>query len=125
MMLFQSHNFFVWFPAAILAHHALEKLLKSALIQQGYTVGKGKREHGYVWGHNLRELARLLASRCSDFPEDTLDDLAVFDTFFDELRYPQAVEKVEGLGREEGMLFGRLMERLRPFAGPLPAWCNR
>lgn len=117
LKLFRSKNFFVWFSAAILAHHALEKILKSALICAGYRIAKGKPEDGCVWGHDLVRLAELLAQSRSDFPMEMLPDLAIFDAFFEELRYPQAVTKVEWLGQEEGVLLSQLMERLRPFAG--------
>jgi HEPN domain-containing protein len=117
LMLFRSPNFFVWFPAAILAHHALEKLLKSALIREGYAIAKGERPH-CVWGHDLVALARRLASKRPDFPLEVSRDLAVFDAFFDELRYPRAVERVDYLGQEERILFTQLMERIRPFAAP-------
>jgi len=90
MELFRSNNFFVWFPAATLAHHALEQVLKSALIRVGYTIAKGRPQDGYAWGHELVKLAQLLASKRQDFPLEILKDLAVFDAFFDELRYPQA-----------------------------------
>jgi hypothetical protein len=118
-MLFQSGNMFVWFPAAVLAHHTLETLLKSALIREGYTIAKGKPQDGCVWGHNLVELAQLLASKRQDFPCQLSKDLAVFDAFFNELRYPQTVEEVLELGQDEGILFSQLMEAIRPFAAPL------
>lgn len=120
-MLFRSSNFMLWFPAAILAHLALEQLLKSALLQAGCPIAQGKPQAGYAWGHKLVELAQLLASKRREFPSDILNGLAVFDAYFDELRYPQAVKKVEELGQEEGILLSRLMGCIRPFAAPLPA----
>jgi hypothetical protein len=68
VILFRSANPFVWFPAAILAHHALEQVLKSALIREGYAIARGKPQDGCVWGHSLVELAQLLASKRQDFP---------------------------------------------------------
>jgi hypothetical protein len=90
LTLFQSSNIFNWFPAAILAHHALEKLLKSALIREGCAITNGKPQEGCVWGHDLVKLAELLASKRQDFPRQLSEDLAVFDAFFDELRYPRS-----------------------------------
>jgi hypothetical protein len=122
MTLFQSKNFLEWFPAAILGHLALEQLLKSAAIQAGCPVTKGRPQEGRVWGHNLVALAQLLASKRRDFPADRLkEDLAVFDAYHDELRYPQAVERVRELGAEEGTQLSCLMEIIRLFAAPLPA----
>lgn len=119
MELFRSKNTFVLFPAAILPHHALEQVLKSALIRAGYSIGKGRHEDGFAWGHELVILAQHLASKRRDFPLEIFKDLAVFDAFFDELRYPQAVEKVECLGYEEGILLSHVMQCVRPFAAPL------
>lgn len=124
--LFQAKNYLQWFPAAVLGHLALEQLLKSAVIQAGCPVAKGRPQEGYAWGHNLVALAQLLASKRRDFPADMLkDDLAVFDAYHDELRYPQAVERVRELGAEEGILLSVLMESIRLYAAPLPAqWRN-
>jgi len=120
--LFQSKDYLVWFPAAVLGHLALEQLLKSAAIQAGCPVTKGSPQEGHAWGHDLVALAQLLASIRREFPAGTLkDDLAVFNAYHDELRYPQAVERVQGLGAEEGILLSGLMKCIRPFAAPLPA----
>jgi hypothetical protein len=120
MTLFRSKNFLVWFPAAVLGHLALEQLLKSALTQAGCPLRKGQTQAGYAWGHKLVELAQLLASKQRELPTDVLKDLAVFDAFFGELRYPQTVELVEELGPDEGDLLSDLMESIRPFAATLP-----
>src|SRR5437867_2990678 len=93
------HNFSFWFSASILGHHALEMLLKSALIRTGYTVANGKQEDGYVWGHDLGQLARLLASKRPGFSPH-LTHLARFDAF-QELRYPQTSPHVDYLGPGE------------------------
>jgi hypothetical protein len=92
-------HFFVWFPAAILARHALEQVLKSALLRAGYTIANGRPQDSYVWGHNLVKLAQILAAKREDSSLEILKDHpAVFDAFFCELRYSQATEKVEELG---------------------------
>jgi HEPN domain-containing protein len=121
-LLFNLNNPAVWFSASILGHHALEMLLKSALIQEGYTVVPGKPEDGFVWGHDLEELAKLLASKRSDFSLQISPRLARFDTFFNELRYPKALHNVDSLGpgEQEGMLLVGLMTLIRPFASRLP-----
>ena len=120
-----------WFAAAILGHHALEMLLKSALIQEGFTVANGKPEDGYVWGHCLEKLAKLLASKRQDFslqdsPRGTLPlgtcptYFARYDMFFDELRYPHASPNIVSLGpgQDETELLAQLMDLIRPFACP-------
>jgi hypothetical protein len=45
-ILFQSKTLLVWFPAAVLGHLALEQLLKSAVIQAGCPVTKGRPARG-------------------------------------------------------------------------------
>ena len=88
----------------------------------GCPVTKGRPQEGCAWGHNLVALARLLASKRREFPADVLkDNLAVFDAYHDELRYPQAVKQVQELGADEGILLSGLMESIRPYAAPLPA----
>jgi hypothetical protein len=120
--LFQSKNYLVWFPAAVLGHLALEKLLKSAAIQAGCPATTGKPQEGYAWGHSLVDLAQLLASKRREFPADVLkDDLAIFDAYHRELRYPRAVKQVLELGAEGRILLSALAESIRPYAAPLPA----
>jgi HEPN domain-containing protein len=113
-------NFPFWFSASILGHHALEMLLKSALIRAGYTIANRKQEDGYVWGHDLGGLATLLASKYPEFSPN-LTQLARFDAF-QELRYPQVSPHVEylGPGKNEAMCLADLMDSIRPFALPLP-----
>src|ERR1039458_1898349 len=63
------------FPAATLGHLALEGLLKTALIREGFTIfdpAKLKQlstpvltKDQCAWGHNLVALAKLLADRKS------------------------------------------------------------
>src|SRR5437762_12653986 len=111
-LLFEHPDLSFWFSASVLGHHALEMLLKSALIRVGCIVSRGKPEDGYVWGHDLEKLAPLLASKRQDFCTHVFSQLARFDAFFDELRYPKALNKVEtiGPGYVEAKLLGRLME---------------
>jgi HEPN domain-containing protein len=126
-LLFNLNNPYVWFSATLLGHHALEMLLKSALLREGCKIAKGD-----VWGHNLEKLAKLLASKRQDFslkisfhPEMPLLSrktyLARYDVFFDELRYPNATPNVDSLGpgRAEAELLAELMDGIRPFAFPL------
>jgi len=113
--------------------HALEMLLKSALIREGCPVEKGKPEDGFVWGHDLEKLVKLLTSKRRDFslqipvnPEMPLISsqtyLARDDVFFDELRYPTSSPNVDSLGpgEDEAALLATLMHGIRPFAFPLP-----
>jgi hypothetical protein len=113
--LFSRGNPLLYFPAATLAHHALEMYLKSALICEGMTVfnptilkslapGLGLTSSNCAWGHSLVDLARHLSERRTDFnlaPEVNIPGcfvllmpitlaagFALFDPFFSELRYP-------------------------------------
>lgn len=52
-----------WFPAAILAHHALEMLLKAALIATGDAVARNGPKDSSVWGHELPKLAGAARSK--------------------------------------------------------------
>ncbi len=118
-ILFETRNPTTWFSAAILGHHALEMLLKSALVCEGFTVAKGEPQHGFAWGHRLVELARLLVSRRREFPFDkSATVLARFDAFFDELRYPSDLEKVEELSEEDKHDLVEIADCIRPFAAP-------
>ena len=131
-LLFNLNDPFVWFSAALLGHHALEMLLKSALIRAGCPVEKGKTEAGFVWGHDLDKLAKLLASKRQDFSLQISPHLempliscttylARYDVFFNELRYPNASPNVDSLGpgRDEAELLAELMDGIRPLAFPL------
>lgn len=127
-LLFNLNNPSVWFSAAILGHHALEMLLKSALLREGCKIAKGD-----VWGHALEVLASRLVSKRPEFslkisPHPLLrlipckTYLARYDAFFNELRYPSASPNVDSLGpgRDEAELLSELMDSIRPFAFPLP-----
>lgn len=128
-LLFQTENPHLWFSAAILGHHALEMLLKAALIQEGFTVAKGKPQDGLVWGHRTEELAQLLHSKRPEFSINIPDKweflfdcptyLARYDAFFDELRYPTSpLQRVEtlGPGEHEIELLAELVRLILPFA---------
>lgn len=146
--LFASGNPFLYFPAATLGHHALEMYLKAALICEGMTVfdpkklrsldrAPGLRKKDCVWGHELVGLARKLSNRRGDFdltakldlpdcpevnmPKTLLAGLELFDPFFSELRYPQKLNKLDGVGQEEKLVLDRLVALLIPFAGKA-AW---
>jgi len=62
VLLFNVNNPFLWFSAAILGHHALEMLLKSALIRAACPVREGGGpEDDFVWGHDLEKPATFAA----------------------------------------------------------------
>lgn len=133
VLLFNVSNPFLWFSAAMLGHHALEMLLKSALIRAGCSVREGGRpEDGFVWGHDLEKLATLLHSARPDFsgnipphPEVELISVSTYfaryNAIFNELRYPQASRNVDSLGpgEDEAELLANMMKVIRPFAFPL------
>lgn len=114
-----------WFSASLLAHHAIELLLKSALIREGYTVKKGRPENGWVWGHDTEKLASLLGAKRPDFSRriaPAVKHLRRFDAFFNELRYPAITKDIDylGPGDEEANRLTGMMDLIRPFAFPLP-----
>jgi hypothetical protein len=140
--LFASGNPLLYLPAATLGHHALEMYLKSVLIREGMTVFNpvilpsldprlGLTRSDCAWGHNLVELAERLAERRKDFNLDAEMDLrechslpmpmtlragfALFDPFFSELRYPQELKKLGGVGEDEKLVLDVLVARLQPF----------
>ena len=134
-------------PGATLAHLSLEMFLKAALIFEGMTVFDPKLVHRLnpsvklekkdcVWGHQLVAHARLLAKRRPEFDlNDTLKvpfyfphegpvtierGFAVFDPFFFELRYPQALVNLDGVGPYDVVMLGNLVEALQPFLKVIP-----
>ena len=142
-----SRNPALYFPAATLGHHALEMYLKTALICEGMAVFDPHKlrlldpsirltKADCAWGHVLVDLARQLSTRRNDFDLaaklDLLDGLAldmpknlaagleVFDPFFSELRYPQELKKLKGVGEEEEKVLDRLVALLSPFARKTP-----
>jgi hypothetical protein len=113
--------------------------LKAALICEGLAVCEPRQASmlGLIaddcaWGHGLVGLARQLTSRRKDFdlaasldlpdcpgvtmPKTLLAGLELFDPFFSELRYPQKLKKLEGVGQEEKLVLDRLVALLIPFA---------
>ncbi len=88
-----------------------------------------------AWGHSLvvgkpPYLAEELSKRRPDFdlsaqitvpslvlemPMAMRDAFALFDPFFSELRYPQELKKMEGVGEEEKLVLDELVARLKPF----------
>ena len=142
--LFESHNPFLIFNAATLGHHCLEMYLKAALICEGCTIfdpNKVKYLDNSVklqpsdcaWGHDLVALAKQLAARRPDF--DLSEPMAfllpwhlwnhkgqptvergfeVFNPFFSELRYPQALS-MGGVGEDDRLPLKELVARLEPF----------
>lgn len=132
------------FPAATLEHLALEGLLKTALIREGFTIfdptklkqlSSGTlRKDQCAWGHTLVALARLLAGKRTEFelqkplrgvfppheyPVTIEGGLEIFDPYFSELRYPQQLNKVQGIGPDDVRLLDAIVYELLPFAGSL------
>jgi hypothetical protein len=124
----------VWFSASLVSHHAIEMMLKSALIRVGFVVTQERAELNHVWGHSLIKLADKLAERVPKFravleqkpsggTETNRDYLATFDAYFSEFRYPKAPTDLEGLkagdifgGQETNDAFVRLFKEISPFA---------
>jgi len=89
-----------------------------------------------AWGHVLVDLAKQLSTRRSDFdlaakldvpdcpglnmPKTLCAGLELFDPFFSELRYPQELNKLEGVGQEEKQVLDRLVALLSPFTSKAP-----
>jgi hypothetical protein len=145
-VLFRVGDPFLWFPAAVLGHHALEMLLKAILIHEGMTAFNPRyvnsllptvtlREEDCVWGHDLVELAKKLAEKRPDFdptkqmicfvvgetlPLTVLRGFEIFDPFFSELRYPREAEKAQGLDQCHGELLSHLYRVLEPFIDDIP-----
>lgn len=136
-LLFRSENIAMYLPAATMAHHTLERYLKAALIASGATVCSRQvaEAHGIsaidcVWGHQLSTLAISLGKRQSAFdpgvslgiPVSILDGghtllegLRHFEPYFEELRYPQQLRQMEGVGQHEWHVLHRMVNVLRPF----------
>jgi hypothetical protein len=138
--LFDTGDPFLMFPAATLGHHALETYLKSALITKGLTIfnpnklkeldpGINLAKERCAWGHNLVKLAKQLEQRTPAFdlakalppigfltiqePMTLERGLLEFDPFFTELRYPQQMDKIDGIGFEHRHLLEILVKELR------------
>jgi hypothetical protein len=139
--LFETENMMFCFPAATLGHHAIEKYLKAALICAGFTIVKPNlmkklvasgtlKQEDCTWGHDLVELGDKLAQKRSDFdlsqiildgylpykmPMTLGEGLAVFNPFFEELRYPQELEKLEGVGPSDVVILDGIVAAIQPF----------
>jgi hypothetical protein len=113
--------------------------LKSALIANGMTVfdpnkiklletGVNLTAGDCAWGHGLINLAKKLEERSPNFdlskemnfvgvvlktPMTIEEGLQIFEPFFSELRYPQEMNKVSGLGYDEKLLLDALVIELR------------
>lgn len=133
------------FPAATLGHLALEGLLKTALIQEGFTIFDPMKinqltvptltKEQCAWGHNLVALANLLASKRPDFvlgkpldgffppyeyPITIQRALEIFDPYFSELRYPQQIRNLQGIGPDDLRMLDAIVKELLPFADTQP-----
>lgn len=142
--LFETDDPFMYFAAATLGHHALEMYLKSELILNGMTVFDPRKvklldplvglpENDCAWGHDLVNLGELLAARSQYFdmsarlpfmglvtiqePITIEQGLAIFNPFFAELRYPQEMKLMSGLGPEHRLLLDELIKVLRHARG--------
>jgi len=138
----EERNLTLCFPAAMLGHHALEAFLKTALICEGITIFDSLKlgrldpptslqEEDCAWGHHLGELAKKLAKRRPDFdlskvlpgryffpraePITIQSGLALFDPYFWELRYPQAMKELDSIGPQDVLLLDALVAELLPF----------
>ncbi len=116
--------------------------LKSALICEGMTVfnpiilksldpGFALTRSNCAWGHGLVALAQQLSKKRPDFhlgaemnipeglalpmPMKLEAGFALFDPFFSELRYPQELKKLGGVGQDEKFILDELVRRLQPF----------
>jgi len=141
--LFKSDNLVLWFPAAVLGHHALEMYLKTALICEGMTrfdpklipkldptIGLTKAD--CAWGHELVKLAEQLSYKRDDFdlatplnlppfpipdmPNSLRDGFDFFEPFSSELPYPKEMQRLSGVGQEQALVLVQLFMLLQPFA---------
>jgi hypothetical protein len=139
--LYESNNLFMYLPAATMGHHTLERYLKAALISAGVTVcpdkvadANGISKADYVWGHKLTDLAKMLRKKRATFDPNMhigfpvsifdnvkptfIEGLRHFESYFDELRYPQELSKMEGAGMHEFDLLNCMADILRPLSDP-------
>lgn len=139
--LFMSDDPRLLFPPAILAHHALEMFLKSALIGAGMTVFNPVilkslgaevelRRTDCIWGHSLLHLSERLAEKRREFSLHGELDIgecrarvmlmglreafAFFDPFHSHLSSPQNLQKVS-VRKEDRLILEALVARLEPF----------
>ena len=99
----------VW--RCVLGHQSVEMFLKAILIGKGRRVIKGD-----VWGHDLLDLMAQVEQSGIRLPPEFKEDFRVFNSFFNELRYPSALKEVSGLGEEEAWRLERIVLVLRPLA---------
>ena len=149
LILFTHENaLMLCFEAAPVAHHALEMFLKTALINNGYTIFNPDKvgqldpsvkldKTDCAWAHNLVNLAKLLATKRPEFdlsagltvpwyvpirgPLTIESAFAMFDPFFFELRYPGELEELDGIGPDDVRVLDALVEVLAPFVGSITA----
>ncbi len=110
-VLFNHGDPFLWFGAAVLGHQSVEMFLKAILIGKGRRVIKGD-----VWGHDLLDLMKQVQDAGISLPPEFEEDFRMFNSFFNELRYPSALKEVSGLGEEEAWRLERIVLVLRPLA---------
>lgn len=140
--LFDSRNPILYYPAATLAHHALEMFLKSALICEGMTVFNPvilkSLDPGYTltrancaWGHSLLELTRRLAEKRTDFrlraemdirecrellmPMSLQTGFELFDRFHSDLCSPQEDKQSTAVSSDHKRVLDVLVLTLQPF----------
>ena len=140
--LFETQDLMMVFPAAVLGHIAIEKYLKAALICTGATICNPSRHKALIangtlnkcdcaWGHDLLQLAAMLAERRGDFDlslvlfdqyplhegQMTLNDsLKMFEPFHHELRYPITMSKFKSLGPTDVVVLISAIEAIARFA---------
>jgi hypothetical protein len=126
----------LYFSAAPLGHSCLEVLMKGILIQEGMVsfdprlikrlTGAVLQEHDCVWGHSLMKLAEELERRTKfslaeemehhsivhPAPFTVRQGLELFDPFFEELRYPHGLERVESFGEGDEHILDELVSRI-------------
>jgi HEPN domain-containing protein len=110
-LLHKEGDAFLWFPAALLGHHALEMFLKAALIRQG-----AKVEPNGAWGHDLVKLATSLDTGATTASPGFWETLKIFSDYLEKLRYPQQLDQVRRLSEEEFDQLTEAAKFLRPFA---------
>ena len=93
----------------MLGHQSVEMFLKAILIGKGRRVMKGD-----VWGHDLLDLMKQVEQSGISLPPEIEEDFRVFNSFFNELRYPSVLKEVSGLGEEEAWRLERIVLVLRP-----------
>src|SRR5579862_2138294 len=130
-LLFTQPDTLMWLPAATLAHHAIERYLKAALIVAGVTIctketAKKAEIHDHIWGHDLVELGKRLGKLRREFKLNALLPISAyilqtspcsvemglshFDPFFTELRYPQRLERMDPVSPQDPILLDHIMD---------------